>query len=98
MMECKEILSQLPCGGNKLQRIKNAGLMVGVDLENPIDLSEMQVHSISSQPVFNERDLIMYVERKCDLHCLVVNEHGEEEELEVSFTLKSKRAPKQPTA
>lgn len=75
--------------------IDEAGKMVGIDLKNPIDLSQMQVHGVSSQPYAEDGDYgRMAMARKATLFAYVFNDHGEQEELTIEFTLKSTRRPK----
>lgn len=73
--------------------MEEAGRMVGIDLKNPIDVSQMQVHSVESMP--NQKDYgQIFIIRKAKLFAYVTNEFGEPEELTIKFTLKSTRQPK----
>lgn len=73
--------------------MKLAGQMVSIDLENPIDLSQMTIMEISETPK-HDIDSRMMFERKTILHAFV-NNNGREEELEITFILKSQnRSPK----
>lgn len=75
--------------------IDEAGKMVGIDLKNPIDLSQMQVRNVSSQPYAEDGDYgRMAMSRKATLFAYVFNEDGEQEELTIEFSLKSNRRPK----
>lgn len=73
--------------------IKEAGDMVGINLKEPIDLSQMQVHNVSSEP-FRDENGYFYVNRSANLFIHTINEHGEREELKITFELKSQRQPK----
>lgn len=74
--------------------IKDAGNMVGLDLENPIDCSQMDVYEISSVPRYDDYNGQSRMERKTVLHAFVFNEYGEREELTITFELLSQRRPK----
>ena len=75
--------------------IEKAGIMVGLDLTKPVDLSQMEVWNIALQATedqWNENKRIF--KRMTTLHTYIVNEEGEHEELEITFELKSQRLPK----
>jgi hypothetical protein len=74
--------------------LKQAGDMVNVPLEQPVDLSQMRIQEISVMPFFTDDDQFDHLERKTILNSYVFNEYGEREELTIEFTLKSKRQPK----
>lgn len=73
--------------------IKEAGDMIGINLKEPIDLSQMQVHNVSSEP-FRDEQGCFYIKRSTNLFIHTINEHGEREELKITFELKSQRQPK----
>lgn len=80
---------------NPPHTIKNAGINVGLDLENPIDCSQMDVYQISSEMDYgNNYYDHLEVKRTTVLHAFIFNEHGEREELTITFELKSLRTPK----
>lgn len=72
--------------------MKEASRMIGINLKESIDLSQMQVHDVSSEP-FQDNIGHFYMKRSANLFAYVINEHGEREELKISFELKSTRRP-----
>lgn len=81
--------------GMKKLEIDKAGIMVGLNLAKPVDLSQMEVWNISfkaTEDQWNEKKRIF--KRMTTLHTYVVNEEGDHEELEITFELKSQRLPK----
>jgi hypothetical protein len=94
-MKCTEGEDIGPCGIEKsFPSMRLAGQMVGIDLENPIDLSQMKVSEVRAWPdedIFSRR---MYFRRTTVLKTFVINEDGEREELEITFELKSNKLPK----
>jgi len=77
----------------KIDHIKMAGLMVGIDFKSPIDLSKMNVNYASANPTYSEFGCGKW-ERTSELSTQVINEYGEPEELTITFVLKSNRKPK----
>ena len=71
-----------------------AGQMVGLDLEKPIDCSQMDVGEVSAWPDEDIYTRQRFFKRTTVLHAFVINEQGEREELEITFELKSVRLPK----
>jgi len=94
-MSCKSNKDIGPCGIEKsFLSMKLAGQMVGIDLEKPIDVSQMEVHEVrtwSDEDVYSHK---MFFRRTTVLKTFVINEEGEREELEITFELKSNRLPK----
>lgn len=82
---------------DKRDLMDEAGKMVGLNLKEPIDCSQMQVYSVTSD-VETSHDVYnfgnMHMLRKAQLFAFVINEQGEREELTIEFTLKSYRRPK----
>lgn len=75
--------------------IEKAGIMVGLDLTKPIDLSQMSIWHTSCNPVYSNYNFEQrFIERECLLQTFVINDEGEREELEITFKLKSQRMPK----
>lgn len=72
--------------------MKQAGDMVCVDLTKPIDVSQMNIGSLSTRPIEGEFSRIS-IERKTILYCYVIND-GEQERLTIEFTLESQKYPK----
>lgn len=96
-MGCKNDLGDISLCSvpkNDSVNMENAGIMVGIDLTSPIDLSQMGVSQIESQAIFDQDDAKMKVNRKSVLHAFVFNDEGEREELTVTFELISNRLPK----
>lgn len=76
-----------------LPNMKMAGQMVMLDLEHPIDVSHMMINEISEIPTQKDLYSGIILERTTILHAFVNNE-GREEELEITFKLKSQRRAK----
>lgn len=74
------------------QDIKIAGKMVSIDFTQPIDLSQMVVYRVDACQIADEDR--WYFLRNAVLRAFVFNEDGEQEELEITFKLKSQRLPK----
>lgn len=96
MSKCNDIRSNIPaCGIENHLSIEIAGDVVGLNLKDPIDISQMQVRSISVEPVcddFNEgrRKFI----RSTVLRTYIFNEEGEREELIFTIERHSTKMPK----
>lgn len=92
-MECNEQHPDLGALGMRPgPNLKDVERFINVDISQPIDLSQCQIHEVSAMPMFSENDHFRYFERKALLHTFVINE-GEREELLIEFTLKSKHYP-----
>lgn len=76
--------------------MKQAGLMVGIDLENPVDLSQMRIFGVYEETKLDEYYRYSVL-RVAELHAFTVNEHGQQDELTITITLKSDRRPKPET-
>jgi|SRR5687767_3151332 len=76
--------------------IKMAGIMVGLDLSKPIDISLMNVRDVRSELYRDDYSFKdeYKTKREATLHTWVVNEFGEQEELTINIQLISKRMPK----
>lgn len=86
-----------PCSINKPQvTMEMAGAMVGLDLTQPIDCSQMQISCIQAMPIPENYSRRTMIERETILMAYVFNDLGEREELEITFKLKSQRMPKTP--
>lgn len=94
-MSCNNLGDIDPCElkGNPLHHMENAGLNVGIDLEKPIDCSQMEIYMISSESVVSDFGR-MEVKRTTILHAYVFNDKGEREELTITFELLSQKMPK----
>ncbi len=77
----------------KIDHIKMAGLMVGIDFKKPIDLSQTDVTYVSANPTYSEFGSVKW-ERTSELTTQVINEYGEPEYLTITFVLKSNRKHK----
>lgn len=92
-MQCNDFGPLEPCGINRFfPSIKHAGENVGIDLEKPIDLSQMRVNSISSS--VDDSNFRLEVIRETELETYVINEFGERELLTITFSLRSQRRAK----
>lgn len=94
-MKCKNFLSDIGPAyleKNPILNTKYAGQNVGLDLEKPIDCSQMDVYQLTCEPVYTEYTLA--VKRTSILHAYVFNEEGEREELTITFELNSQKMPK----
>lgn len=90
-----EILSGCEFHKDNRDLIEEAGRMVGIDLKNPIDLSQMHVYNITSEAAPTDDPYPrMEMIHKAILFANVTNEHNEQEKLTIIFELKSARAPK----
>lgn len=85
-------IPEVDCGKPKEPQIKEAGRMIDIDLEKPIDLSQMRVYQVSAET--KEINGFYYVIRKSELFAYVINDDGDQEELTITFELKSQRMPK----
>lgn len=93
MSKCKDLGDMSPCEIPKQEiTMKMAGDMVSMDLTKPIDVSQMNIRSLSAMPIEGEFSRLS-VERKTILYCYVIND-GQRERLTIEFTLDSKRFPK----
>jgi hypothetical protein len=95
-MKCNETLGATePCGIERsFPSMKLAGQMVGIDLEKPIDCSQMDVREVSAWPDEHIYSRQRFFKRTTVLRAFVINEEGEREEIEITFELKSVRLPK----
>lgn len=95
-MRCNDLGPIEPYGisKNAWHTIKNAGVNVGLDLEKPIDCSQMDLYEVSSFITNNNYKDKMEVNRRTVLHAFVFNEDGDREELTITFELKSQKIPK----
>lgn len=66
-----------------------AGKNVGLDLTKPIDLSNMKLLFIGTEPILDENGA--YFIRTTHLFADVINENGNNEFLEIKISLKSER-------
>lgn len=93
MGRCKNLGDIGPCEMLRPNiTMKQAGDMVCLDLTKPIDVSQMNIGSLSAKPIEGEFSRIS-VERKAILYCYVIND-GQQERLTIEFTLESQRYPK----
>lgn len=77
-----------PCEAHHFRpSIKMASSVVGVDLENPIDVSQMTVHECSVLPVKNYRGMVFH--RKTELRAF-----DDDEEIIIEITRISQKRPK----
>lgn len=96
-MGCKDLGPPLLIKDFKMPKleIEKAGIMVGIDLTKPIDLSQMNVWHISFNPVYSNNHFEqIFIERECLLQTIVINDDGDREELEITIKLKSQQMPK----
>ena len=82
------------CGMRPGPNLKDVERFIDVNVSEPIDLSQMRVLEVSVMPKPTEDDRFKYFERKALMGTIVLNEHGEQEELLIEFTLKSKYYPR----
>lgn len=82
------------CGMRPGPNLKTVESFIDIDLSQPIDLSQYRIFACSAMPMVNDADQFRYFEKKALLGTFVINEHGEQEELTIEFTLKSQRGPK----
>lgn len=83
-----------PCGPDQHKpNIETASIVVGIDLNQSINLSEMTVKQASVEPI-QQLDGRMIFERKSELTTRVVSDDGEsEDELEIVIIRKSQKRP-----
>ena len=96
-MSCKNILNHIEscqAGINPRLTIENAGLMIGIDLTKPIDLSQTPIVGMSELMETDEYSGKIYLIRAVGMRCFITNEKGEEEELTIDFKLTSQRRAK----
>ena len=89
-MKCND-LGLDPCElKGKYPTMKEAGDMVSLDLEKPIDVSQMNIYNIQAEPLMKDFGQ-MYFKRTTVLKAFVINDDGDEEELKITFELKSSK-------
>lgn len=94
-MQCNDPGPLGPCSINRFApSLKHAGENVGIDLEKPIDLSQMRVNSISHHLQDVANGFKLEVVRETELETFVINEYGEREFLTITFSLRSQRMAK----